>query len=699
MSKFKGVAAGLCVAACGGMGSAQAQTKVATEESVATSDIIVEGTREQGYRATVATTANKTATPIKETPFSVQVVTRELIEDRGVTTFGEAVRTVPGLTPQVGLGGFNDRFRLRGFQAPANLKNGVRRSAYIPIDELSNVEQIEVLKGPSSALYGRFEPGGVVNLVTKKPYGTLGVRADFTGGSYDFYRATIDLNAPLADGLGLRVNGAWQDNDSFRDFADGRTWFISPVLQWKPSADTTITLEAEYLNRKAGLDRGFGNNAIFLTVPIDRSYGEAYARAESEGTLVSLIAEHAFSDRWRVRFAAQASDATLDGPLITYGFPPVSGATGPNPIVNRAVSDSDDRQRDETVQLEVYGRVGSGQIEQQLLFGAEYNRGRENAYFQFYNPGSISLYNPVYGQAPEPVEGDDLFNTSEQVYALYAQDEVKIGNLVRILVGGRWEKIDYNGEDIPFTPFSERSESAFSPRAGITVTPSEAVSLYASWGKSFQVDLFSRLAGNALPEPSRGEQFEVGAKFSLLDGRATPTIALFDVKRLKGPVADPNDPTFTFSIQVGEQRGRGVEVDLPIVFSNHWRLLASYTYLDAKFDQDPTLGGNRIANAPEHAASLYTTYDLAGAFEGLSIGSGVIYTGEREATNANTFRLPGYVRLDANLAYRFGERGRYRLQVNAFNLTDKRYYDSGGSFVPIYPGAPRTITARISAAF
>jgi iron complex outermembrane recepter protein len=667
-------------------GAAMAQTPAVAAAS-GSDDIVVTGTREEGYRATVATTANKTATPVKETPFSIQVVTRELIEDRGVTTLGEAVRTVPGLTPQVGLGGFNDRFRLRGFQAPANLKNGLRRSTYIPIDELVNIEQIEVLKGPSSALYGRFEPGGVVNMVTKKPLDEQVTRIGFTGGSYDFYRGTLDTTGPIADGLGYRLTAAYQDAGSFRDFADAEVFFVSPVLSWSPSPSTNVTFEAEYARRKGGLDRGFGNNRRFLEVPISMSYGEAYAVAVTEGTLFSLIVDQWLGKEWRLRIAGQMSDAELDGPLVTYGFPPLSGAATANPVVNRNVSDTIDRERDETLQAELYGTMLTGPIQHQLMIGAEYQRTRENAYFQFYNPGSISLFNPVYGQAPGPVLGDDIFNTEQ------------IGEMVRILVGGRWETIDYNGEDIPFTPYAERRESAFSPRAGITFTPSETVSLYASWGKSFGVDLFSRLSSRELPEPIIGEQFEAGAKFSFAGGRITPTIALFEITRKNGPVADPNDPTFTFSIQVGEQRGRGIEVDLPIVFSNRFRLLASYTYLDAEFTEDPSLGGNRIANAPEHSGSVYATYDFSGPVQGLSIGGGVQYMGEREAVNANTFQLPAYTRLDANIAYRFGDRGRYRVQLDGFNLHDKRYYDSGGSFVPIYPGAPRTIRASLSAAF
>ena len=193
------------------------------------------GTREQGYRATVAPQVNKSDTPIKETPFSVQVVTRELIEDRGITTIGEALRYVPGFSPQIGFVGSNDRFYIRGFITPYNLKNGLRRSTYAPDEQLQNVEQVEVLKGPASALYGRFEPGGVVNFVTKKPQDRAFAEVGALYGSFDQVRLTFDGNASLGDMLAVRLNASYDDKGSHRDFGFSRDLFVAPVLQWRPS--------------------------------------------------------------------------------------------------------------------------------------------------------------------------------------------------------------------------------------------------------------------------------------------------------------------------------------------------------------------------------------------------------------------------------------------------------------------------------
>lgn len=662
--------------------------------------IQVVGTRERGYRPTTATTANKSDVAIKETPFSIQVVSRELIADRGVTTFGEAVRTVPGLTPQVGFLGSNDRFRLRGFATPSNLKNGLRRSVFIPIDELANVEQIEVLKGPASALYGRFEPGGVVNIVTKKPLGEQRTTVDFTAGRYDFLRSTLDTSGPLGDTLGYRITAAVQDSDSFRDFADARTEFVSPVLAWRPSVDTEVVLELEYLHREQGLDRGFGNSPLFLQVPVNRNYGEPYARGTNISRLGSVTLAHRFGNDWNLRLAAQATEGELNGLYVSYGFPAISGAATPDPQVNRFAQPVFDRERDGVLQAELSGLLSGYGIEHRVLAGTELARTTEDSRFSSAFLGPLDLFDPVYGQQPGPVFAG-FFNTVNRTRALYVQDEMRLGTQWRLLLGARYDRAEYTSEDSFVLEGAQGGgdDDAISPRLGLTYTPTEAVSLYASWAESFVPEVFNRLRSGSLPKPARGEQREIGAKFSLLQGRFTPTVAWFDIRRLDGIVSDPTDPTFTFVIQTGEQRGRGWEFDLPLVVNDRWRLLASYTRLDARFTEDPDLGGNRLANAPEENASLWSTYDLAGPLQGLSVGAGAHYVGEREANNANAFQLPSYTRLDANVAYRFGERDRWRVQLNVQNLGDKRYYDSGGSFVPTYPGAPRTWTASVGMTF
>ncbi|RXZ64333.1 TonB-dependent siderophore receptor [Pelagerythrobacter rhizovicinus] len=666
-------------------------------------DIIVLGTREQGYRATVALQTNKSDTPIKETPFSVQVVTRELIRDRGITTVGEALRYVPGFSPQVGFGASNDRFYIRGFITPYNLKNGMRRSAYAPDEQLQNVEQVEVLKGPASALYGRFEPGGVVNFITKKPLDIPFAEVSALYGSFDQVRLTADLSTPITDTLGLRVNVSHDDRDGFRDFTFARDTFVAPVLQWQPDLDTTVTLEGEYAEKTGYFDRGFANDPIFLEAPRERQFGERDARYRNEGGIVSLFVDHRFSDAVRGRVAFGYSDFTKDAFYYAFGFPPTSHADPERPQVNRRPSLAYDKQRDLTAQAELYATFQTGAVEHKALVGIEY--GYDRWRFDVTNPPfgvnlPIDFFDPVYGQhaVPTVLTADGEWNSD--TVALYAQDELKLGQF-RLLGGLRydWNELE-NQDHLLGDPNEATTRGAASPRLGLTWTPSEAVSLYASWSRSFraQVDV-GRLRGGELPKPLIGESLEAGVKTSLLGGRLTPTLALFDIERRNVAVSDPED--FDLVLQIGRSRSRGIELDVPAVISPRWRVIANYTYLDTEVLEDTFVTpGVRLVNAPEHSASLWTTYDLAGSLSGASVGLGAQHIGRRAGNTDNSIFLPAYTRIDANLAYEFDAGfGPMRAQLNVLNLFDKFYYDSGGAFIPLYPGAPRTVSASLSYRF
>jgi iron complex outermembrane receptor protein len=664
-------------------------------------EIVVLGTREQGYRATAATQVGKSDTPIKETPYSVQVVTRELIADRGITTIGEALRYVPGFSPQVGFGATNDRFYIRGFITPYNLKNGLRRSAYAPDEQLQNIEQVEVLKGSASALYGRFEPGGVVNFVTKRPTDSAFVEAGALYGSFEQVRLTLDANAPLADTLGFRLNASYDDRGSFRDFGFARDFFVAPVIEWQPGDRTTVRLEGEYAHKRGYFDRGFANDPIFLEAPRHRQFGEPDARYTNKGGLGSLFVDHRFSDAISARVAVGYSSFTKDAFYYAYGFPPISRLDPANPVVNRRPSLAWDRQQDFTSQAELYARFATGAIRHKALVGVEY--GYDHWDFTVRNTPfgqafPIDFDAPVYGTRPIPTPTvlTSAGKWNSDAVAIYAQDELQLGQF-RLLAGLRYDWNTLSSEAIGGAGGEDTKRGRPSPRVGLTWTPSRAVSIYASYAQSFraQVDV-GRLRDGSLPRPLIGESWEAGIKTSLLGGRLTPTLALFDISRRNVAASDPVD--FDYVIQIGRARSRGLEVEVPAVLSPRWRLIANYTYLDATVLEDSfATPGTRLVNAPNHAASLWTTYDLAGPLKGASIGIGAQHIGERAGNTDNSITLPAYTRVDANLAYTFDPGfGPLRAQLNILNLFDDFYYDSGGAFIPLYPGAPRTVTASLS---
>lgn len=637
-------------------------------------------------------TATKSGAPVLETPFTVNIVPRELLDLRSVSNIGQATETISGVQRTMGFSG-NQRFRIRGFQAISTLRDGFRQSMSQPEIDLQAVESIEVLKGPASALYGRFEPGGVINFVSKRPQEQFAASAALTVGSDDHARVGVDVTGPL-DGEGkllARINFAHEDSDSYRDGIDNRQTFIAPTLEWRPDANTSLLARLEYLKRDAAFDRGLGNSPLFLQVPIGRNYGEDFMRVRKEQLVGALEFNRLLSADWRLRVGAYWSDVDVpEEEFFNYGFPTLSGTT-----VNRNFVSYRETQKDSTLQAELYGRWVTGPVQHRLMFGAERSVDR-----LAYLDGRISYGNPIDLYDPQPTgRPDDYLDVGDSRYefettALYLQDEMS-WNRWRLLLGGRYERTEtlsfYTGG---VDPAVTRRDTPFSPRAGLTFMVTPDLSLYASWARSFRNEADAGLLESGLtPKPTRGEQVEVGIKSILLDGRMEATLAAFDLRKTDAVVADPVD--WNLVIQAGELRSRGVEAEVSMRPVDAWTLVASYAHTDATIheDTDTFIVGNRLAGVPRHHASLWTSWAFDGTLSGLTVGGGIFHASEQAGTTANTLFLPGYTRLDLNARYAFGNG--IDLLLNVDNVTDKRYYITGG-FAQIYPQPPRSVRLTLT---
>ncbi|TFW11004.1 TonB-dependent siderophore receptor [Brevundimonas intermedia] len=637
-------------------------------------------------------TATKTGAPVLETPFTVNIVTRELLDLRNVSNIGEAAETVSGVQRTIGFSG-NQRFRIRGFQNISTLRDGFRQSVSQPEIDLQGVESIEVLKGPASALYGRFEPGGVVNFVSKRPYAESGGEAFIVGGSNAYWRGGLDVNAPLtADGTVLaRLNVGYENADSYRDLVDNEQLYISPVVEWRPDADTSLLARLEYLQRDAAFDRGFGANAAFLDQPVSRNYGEEFMRIEKEQWVAGLEFNRRLNADWRLRLGGFVSAVDVpEEQFFNYGFPPLSGTT-----VNRSFVSYDETQDDLTLQAELYGRLVTGPLIHRLLIGLDHSRDELsflNGQIAYGQP--IDLLNPVQTGRPTtylPV-GDSHYDYTAT--GLYVQDEIAWNNW-RLLLGGRLEEVETYAFSADFVdPGVSRTDSPFSPRAGLTYLLTPHWSLYGSWARSSRNEGDAGLLESGLtPKPTRGEQFEFGTKALAFDGRAELTLSAFEITKTGAVVSDPVD--FNLVIQAGEIRMRGVEAEVSARPLDPWTLVASYAYSDSEIveDTNSVIVGNRLAGVPDHQAALWTSWAFDGALDGLTVGGGVFHASSQAATTSNTLDLPGYTRVDLNAAYAFGDG--YEVRVNVDNVTDETIFITGG-FSQIYPQAPRTARLTLS---
>ena len=401
--------------------------------------------------------------------------------------------------------------------------------------------------------------------------------------------------------------------------------------------------------------------------------------------------EHGLSSNWQLRNAFQLT--RLRTPQNSL-FP--EALQDDERTLERGLFVTKDQSGDNyTLDTNIAGTFNTGSIGHKLLFGIDLNRGIYAATNTQFALTPIDLFNPVYGQlrgaiiAEYPREPDTL-----DMLGIYLQDQIDLAPNFKLLLGGRFDIANQRTDFADGTTSSQQDE-AFSPRVGLVYQPNDALSLYASYSRSFLQNIGS-VFNNTLFEPERGTQYEVGLKSDWLNRKLSTTLAFYQITRSNVLTSDPANPNF--SIQTGEQRSRGVELDIAGEILPGWKIASGYAYTDARITADNAFEvGNRINNVPEHALSLWTTYEIqTGSLNGLGLGLGVFYVGQREGDLGNIFQIPSYVRTDASLFYR---RENFRIGLNIENLFDVRYFETAESDLRVYYGAPLTVKGSVSFSF
>lgn len=642
----------------------------------------------RAYTSLTNHTATKTDTPDLEVPFSIQSVTKELLNERKPWDFAKALETVPGVAIGYG-GGFTQsgRARIRGFSNINNFKDGYRVSAQVGEVDLANVASIDVLKGPASALYGRFEPGGIVNIVTKNPTSSRMLDAQLTGGSFGFVRGTFDAGGTIDDGgiLTTRFNGAIETSDGYRDFTNYDKFFLAPAFNLKFSDSTNLTVKAEFLKLYAPFDRGLPNNPVSLQVPPTRNYGAPWMRLEKSQFLTQAELNHKFSDEWRLKVGGQMGQTDATESYFNYGF--LNGGVAGNNLT-RTFFTGTEQSLDRTAQIELYGNVSTGAVRHKLLFGTEYNN--DTWAYSLFSAAAppVNIWAPTIAAQPQAWAPSSIGSYSYQSFGFYAQDELAWGPL-RVLAGARVDSVRGQVTD-QIVGNTTQSESlwTFAPRVGLTYMITPELAVYGSWAQSTRLEVDQGIMqGGGLPQPTKGQQFEVGIKGDFWNSRLQPTLALFDITKDNAIVPSLVNPLFV--TQVGQIRVQGVEAQVAGRPLDPWRIIANLTYLNAHISQDtnPLLLGNQLQGVPAWEASLWTSWNFGTDEKGLTLGGGVFYSSDRPTSNANTFYIPSYTRLDLFAQYAFNERTALQLNVN--NVTNQNYYLVSG-FSLLAPQPPLT---------
>lgn len=684
-----------------------AQTQPDEDEDI---EILVTGEGEDdNYFIPDANTATRTDTPILDTPQSVQVIPQEVLEDQQVNRLDEALRNVSGVT----FGGTNLgrrlEFSIRGFEEAPILRNGFRQFGADVFQETANLERIEVLKGPASILYGELEPGGLINLVTKRPTSTPFYEVQGQFGNRSFINPSIDFSGPLtADGnLLYRLNTLYRSSDDIQDVDQNiERFYISPVVTWKIGESTNLTFELEYLDEER--PPSFGVPAIgneIADIPFDRISNEPDDFGEEEFILAGYDLEHRFNDSWRLRNAFRF---TKQNALLEVAYPfEINEETG---TVTRFWAAQPQEGESYSLQTNAVGKFATGTVDHELLVGVDLNLTKDNFNDQIRlddsNPLELNLFDPIYGTAPRP-DFDELplisdRETETRRLGVFIQDRVSFSDSFFLLTGLRYDTVEQIVSNNPtdFEPTSTettQNNDALVPRVGVVYKPIEEISLYASYSQSFTPNSETTSAGEVL-EPERGEGFELGVKSELLEGQLFATLAYFNITNQNVATEDPDDP---FSVvATGEQESQGIELDVSGEISPEWKVIASYAYIDAEVTEDNVIEvGNRLFNAPEHSANLWTTYEIQqGNLQGLGFGVGFNFVGERQGDLENSFKLDSHFLTNAAVFY---ERNNWRAALNFRNLFDVDYI-AGTSAVRERGndrGEPFTVLGSISVEF
>jgi iron complex outermembrane receptor protein len=698
--------------------SAHAQSSAATSPDLKAQEsslpaIEVVGRRQSGAYHSDEAIGSKTDLPLRELPQAVRIMSRQTLDDLGATRLDDALDYVGGVSRQNHFGGLWDNIAIRGFAGDVNngmplLLNGFsgNRGFNAPRDT-ANVERIEFLKGPAASLYGTSEPGGTLNVVTKKPLWRSAHSAEGYIGSFGLRRMSLDSTGPLGKDVAYRLNAAIETRDGFRDHVNSKREFLAPALTWRLSPSTQMNYSGEFLEHRTPLDRGvvaIGNG--LGGVPRERFLGEpADGAVTVRNQTHQLMLDHRFNSKWSGRIALSYKEGSLNG----YSTEAQPTLQPDNQTLRRQRRYRDYSSDDLTAQVEIRGNIQTGSVTHELLAGLENYRFSVDQLMLRFNPTAgvpyaIDVLNPVYGQ-PQPSPGPNTETREVQRNtAVYLQDAISLGEKWRLLAGVRFDRYDQSLQNRRTNTLTTQQPEATSPRLGLSYLLDANWTLFSSMGKSFRPNTGVSAAGASF-EPESGRAHEAGVKWENSTQTLGGTLALYDIR--KRNVLTPDPANAAFNLTAGSVRSSGMDIDVSGKLGGAWRINASFSLIKARVESDNTLEiGGRLLNIPKTNASVLLVREGALGSGRYGVGGGITYSGARlgEArtqaqANAGTsaFELPAYALAKVVAYWRASDRVRMSLDID--NLFDKTYYTNSFQRTWAAVGAPRTITLGLQAKF
>lgn len=706
------VAFGAIVAAVPGAGLAQSSGTVSLDT------IEVQGERTSGpvsgYVARRSATATKTDTPIVETPQSITVVTRDQMDDQGAQSVSQALRysaSVLGET-RLSMGRFDSVF-IRGFGGSGgtagfvNNLDGLRlQRGYnflVPTIEPWGLERVEVIRGPASVVFGQVKPGGIVNMVSKRPRDVAHGEVQVQFGSFERKQLAFDIGGPVtADKTVLyRIVGLGRDAQTQVDFTKEERVYIAPSLTFQPNAATSLTILTSFQRDPEAGFYGF-IPAVGTALPnrngkIRSSFfpGEPGYEGYSRNHLTAGYEfEHRFNDVFSFRQNVRYSD-------LESRFRTVAAASlgADQRTLTRRVTTSNEKARTFGIDNQLQADFRTGPLTHKVLVGVDGYLADSTAYTGAGGTvQTLDAFQPVYGRTPFIVPALPGTKNEATQYGVYIQDQIKLDRL-SLVVGGRFDRAISRTRNLTNAALTKQDDTANTGRVALIYNFDNGFAPYASYSTSFEPQTGASFAGTPF-KPTEGEQYEAGFKYQPPGYNAFLQAAVYQLTQTNVPTTDPNNPGF--QIQTGEVRARGVEVEARAAVFDNLDLVAAYAYTDAEVTKSNGADlGKRPTVVPRHMASLWAHYTFrTGLFAGLGLGAGVRYVGKGAGDAANSFFTDDYTLVDAAISYDLGAANAamkgWKVQVNAQNLFDKEYVAGCYGTVQCSFGLRRTVLATLS---
>ncbi|MGU3493806.1 TonB-dependent siderophore receptor [Xanthobacteraceae bacterium A53D] len=656
-----------------------------------------------GYVARQTVTGTKTATPLLEVPQSISVITRDQMEDRAVENIGQALDYSVGVvsTPF----GNDPRFDspiIRGFSAAnSQYLNGlkmIRDLGMTSIDPYA-LERIDVLRGPASVLYGQGNPGGLINLVSKRPTWTNFGEFNLEAGTFDRYTASFDFGGPVSPDSkwAYRITGLGRLADTQTDYVSDDRYLFAPAVTFRPDGATELTVLAmiqyDEPMSTVGLPNQYTLQAINgLRAPKNLYLGDPDFNYSAR-TLATIGYEfsHTFDNNITFRQNARYLSMNWD-----YGSLYYSGLAAPTSVIaNRGSQENTESLGTFTIDNQLDGKFNTGALSHEVLVGLDYRQHSTDTFVTFGSAPPINVFAPIYGQfIPNAVwYASKVDGTLSQV-GLYAQDQIRWQNwLLTLGIRHDWAEISSTQATNFGDTIQDQNDSATTYRAGLTYLFDNGIAPYVSYSTSFEPVIGNmpvQLGGGPF-QPSKGEQWEAGVKYQPVGFNGFFTAAIYDLTQTNVSSSEIIGG-ISQTVQNGEVNVKGVELSGTVSLTEGLKLLANYTYMNAEITQGNN-AGNRPANVPENAANLWLDYTWqTGMLKGFGIGGGVRYVGSRYDLDTNANLLPSNTLFDAAIHY---ETGPFKAQLNINNIANDSYVATCGSF-GCYWGDGRTVTGKVT---